>query len=76
MITKIFQCIGRDEDGTQCQNALTIQRDENAPDAAGPYAPYPEHPTWSYICPRCANAAPRKGSRNSQGIVLERPVSA
>jgi hypothetical protein len=55
------QCIGKTANGKKC-SAMTA----NDP-------PYAEHPTWPFLCPTCANAAPNKGSRNSNGIVLERP---
>jgi hypothetical protein len=73
IIKREFQCIGQRERGKQCQNVLTIERLANAPDADN-IAPNPEHPTWPYLCPLCANAPAAKGSRNSNGIVLERPT--
>lgn len=36
--------------------------------------PYPEHPNWGYLCSGCANEAPKRGSRNSKGIVEEKPL--
>jgi len=70
MIQKKLQCVGKTAKGTQCQMALTIQATDDAADSC---YPNPDHPTWPYLCPTCANAAPNKGSRNSKGIVLERP---
>ena len=37
-------------------------------------APYPEHPTWPYLCSKCANEPARGASRNTKGIVEERPI--
>ena len=54
-----LQCIGKTPEG-QCRNVSPTD------------PPYPEHPNWPYLCPNCANAAPRKGSANSTGIVMER----
>jgi hypothetical protein len=59
----IYQCIGIDESGARCTSIVNV-------------APFPDHPTWPFLCSQCANQPPRKGSRNSLGIVLERPVSA
>jgi hypothetical protein len=58
----MIQCIGITENGQRC--TATSEK--------------PSHPRWPdiYLCPQCANQPPRKGSRNSAGIVLERPVSA
>jgi hypothetical protein len=72
IIKKEFPCIGQKERGKRCQNVLTIERLANAPDADN-IAPNPEHPTWPYLCPTCANQPARKGSTNSNGIVQERP---
>ena len=54
------QCIGITEKGTRCTEVSPTD------------PPYPSHPHWPYLCIYCANAAPRKGSRNSLGIVLEK----
>jgi hypothetical protein len=54
------QCIGLHENKLRCANFSPTD------------PPYPDHPNWPYLCPTCANAAPRKGSRNSLGIVLEK----
>ncbi len=37
--------------------------------------PYPEHPTWPYLCSDCANEPSRPGSRNTRGIVEQRPMT-
>jgi hypothetical protein len=34
----------------------------------------PVKPEWDFLCSECANEPARKGSRNSSGIVMERPV--
>ena len=39
-------------------------------------APYPEHPTWPYLCSKCANEPARGASRNTKGIVEERPMAS
>ena len=54
------QCIGIKSNGTRCSEIATKN------------PPYPEHPTWPYLCSYCANESPRKGSANSTGIVMER----
>jgi hypothetical protein len=61
----LFRCIGQKERGRRCEN-------EFQPTLSGP-VPNPEHPTWPYLCPQCANEPPRKGSTNTCGIVQERP---
>ena len=71
-IQKSFQCVGQKEGGKRCQTVLYIERLKSAPDADN-IVPYPEHPTWPYLCSSCANEPPRKGSTNSNGIVQERP---
>jgi hypothetical protein len=55
------RCIGKKSNGAECQ--------EIAPNDP----PHPEHPSWPYLCPFCANEPPNKGSRNSNGIVQEKP---
>jgi hypothetical protein len=35
--------------------------------------PNPDHPNWPYLCSDCANAPPRKGSKNSSGFVVNTP---
>lgn len=56
------QCIGK-RGGVPCSNV--------SPDDP----PYPEHPTWPYLCSGCANEPPHAGSRNTRGIVEQRPVT-
>ena len=56
---RTYRCVGRTPKGDQCINFT----------ASDP--PYPEHPNWPYLCSDCANAEPRKGSRNSSGIVMD-----
>jgi hypothetical protein len=55
------QCIGTTPEGIQCKVVSPTD------------PPYPEHPNWPYLCSECANAEPRRGSRNSHGIVMEGP---
>ena len=54
------QCIGKNAVGGRCKEMSPTD------------PPHPEHPGWPYLCTDCANAPARKGSRNSNGIVLER----
>ena len=60
-VAAFYYCIGKKENGKVC-GAIS-------PDSP----PYPEHPTWPYLCPSCASQPTRKGSTNSNGIVQERP---
>lgn len=55
------QCIGIRQNGVKC-TAMS----PNDP-------PYPDKPSWPYLCSECANESPRTGSRNTRGIVEERP---
>ena len=59
-VATFYACIGKQENGKQCP-AFVLDM------------PYPEHPTWPYLCPSCANQPARKGSTNSNGIVQEKP---
>ena len=57
----MYRCIAIDEKGVQCDS--TSETPTNA-----------THPEWGYLCSPCANQPARSGSRNTHGIVLERPV--
>ena len=50
----VYRCIGKDGNGNQCPRT-------------SPTPFNPDKPYWGWICPDCANASARKGSRNSTG---------
>lgn len=55
------QCIGIKASGSKCTAVASTD------------PPFPEHPSWPYLCSDCANEPARTGSRNTRGIVEERP---
>lgn len=62
-VLNIFQrCIGKKSDGAQCDQVSPTD------------PPNPQHPSWPYLCPKCANEPARRGSRNTVGIVQEKQI--
>lgn len=59
----MFKCIGTQADGSPCKN------ESETPSIS----PVTGKPTTRYLCSDCASQSPRKGSRNTRGIVQERP---
>lgn len=55
----MLRCIGKRPDGSQCTNESDTPSNPRRPEV--------------YLCQRCANEPPRGGSRNTRGIVEERP---
>lgn len=71
LLSKRFQCVGVKSDGTRCSSEVIIDGIEGMLDA-DKLVPYPDHPSWPYLCADCANEPPNRGSANTRGIVEER----
>jgi hypothetical protein len=61
-----------EQDQARCIGKRGVGRCTNISPNYPHLPPYPEHPTWPYLCSDCANEPARKGSYNTRGIVEEK----